>query len=104
MRTKFHSFFTDFPHLAKAEDLKPATVGEDRAVPRNEFMQTAELEDRRVTRPQEKVICVAENDARIKRFEHFLCEGLDSALCANRHEDRRFNLAVRSLDSSCASL
>src|SRR5215470_12810933 len=36
MRAEGHSFFTELPQLAEAEDLKSARIGENRAIPRHE--------------------------------------------------------------------
>ena len=52
MRAEAHAFVGDFAKLGKAEDLKAAGIGEDRAGPGHEFVQAAEFADQLVTRAQ----------------------------------------------------
>ena len=57
---KGYTFFLDVAELRERKDLKAAAVGENRALPSGEFMQTAELFYLVVSGTQVKVICVAE--------------------------------------------
>src|SRR5215510_34104 len=104
MRAELYALFPNLSQVAEAEDLEPAAVGQNRAVPRNEFAQPAQLEDGFVAGPEKKVIGVSENDSRVEVFEHLLRDGLDRAGGPDRHEDGRLDLAVGGPDPSGARL
>lgn len=46
------------------------------------------------------MVGVAENNARVKVFEHFLCQRFDRAARADGHKDGRFNFAVSGFDNA----
>ena len=100
VRAEFHALFPDLPQFAEAEDLEPAAVGQNRAIPRDEFAQPAQIEDGFVSGPEKKMVSVSENDSRVEAFEHLLGDGLDCAGGPDRHEDGRLDLAVGGPDPS----
>src|SRR5215470_11694969 len=104
MRAELHAILPNFSQVAEAEDLEPAAVGQNRAIPRDELAQSAQFEDGLVTGPQKKMVGVPENDAGIEIFEHLLGDSLDRAGGPDRHEDRRFDLAMGGFNPSGARL
>ena len=95
MRTKTDAFIGDFAQRGQAENLIAAGIGENRIAPGHEGMEAAELANQLVARTQIKVIGIGENDARAQFFERVLRKSLDRGGSAHRHEDRRFDYAVR---------
>ena len=89
-----NTFFSDFAHLAQAEDLETAAVGQDSLFPVHEFMQSSRFFDQVVTGPQEQVIRIAENDLGAHIVEFFRRQRLDRRLRADRHEHGRLEGAV----------
>ena len=64
-------------------------------------MQSAEITNSFVSRPEIEVIRVGQNDRRIYFVDELLrCNPLDRALRAHRHEDRRRNRSVVGMDQS----
>jgi hypothetical protein len=90
VRLKLDAFLAQFTKRVQTKDLKSTAVGQYRAIPGHEPMQTAEPVDRHMAGPEKEMIGVAENDRRAGRFEHLLRKSLDRPLCADWHEDRRF--------------
>src|SRR5262244_1604821 len=101
MRAELHALFPNLPQIAEAEDLEPAAVGQNRAIPRDELAQPAEIEDGFVAGPAKKMVGVSENDPRVEAFEHLLRDGLDRAGGPDRHEDGRLNFAVGRCNAAC---
>jgi len=52
VRTEAHAFIGDLPQFREAEHLVSAGIGENRAVPRHELVQSAQLANQCVPRPQ----------------------------------------------------
>jgi hypothetical protein len=90
--------------VAQGEDLEPAGVGEDRAVPRHEPVQPAELGDELLPGPEVQVVRVAEQDRRADRAQLVRVDGLDRSLRPDGHERRRRHVAVRGVQhaGSCS--
>ena len=80
------------------EDLKPARVGEQRAVPRHESVQPAELCDHVLAGANVQVVGVGEHDARAHGFEVGGGECAHAALRADGHEGRRLDRPVRQCE------
>src|SRR5580704_18371442 len=95
MRPKHHTFFIDLAQLVQAENLKAARVGEDRAPPRHKAVQSAQLPHSLNSRPQIKVISIAENDLGAEFFQSLLRNAFDRRDRAHRYKHRRLNLAMR---------
>ena len=98
VRLEFGSLLRDLATLGEAEDLIAAAVGQDRAVPADEAMQSAAARDELVTRTQVKVIGVAEDDLRARILEVREERPLYGALRADGHEGGRLHDAVRRLE------
>ena len=82
----------DLPQLRQAEDLEAAAVGQDRAVPAHE--RDAGRPSSRMSSlpgPQVQVIGVPEDDLGADLAQVDRGHGLDRALGADRHEDRRLD-------------
>ena len=95
VRAEAHTFIGDLPQFRETENLVAAGIGEDRAVPRHEFVQAAEFADERMPRPQIQMIRVSKDDLRAERFQRFLRQALHRGRRAHGHEHRRFNHSVR---------
>ena len=96
MRTKRDAVVGHFAEIAQAEDLKAARIGEDRVRPRHEFMQAAHLADQLMAGPEIQMIGIRKQNLNAELFEILLRLSLDRRGCANRHEDRRLDHAMRS--------
>ena len=94
---KGYTFFLDVAELRERKDLKAAAIGENRAVPAGEFMQTAELFYFIISGTQVKVICVAELYLTFYVFQvKSRNSALDRAACGDVHKSRSLNRPVRS--------
>ena len=96
MRAKRHSFFADLAQIGETENLKPARIRKDGAIPRHEPMHPAHSANRLDARPQEKMVGIREQNLDAQLFEHILRNALNRSQCPDRHEHRRLNLSVRS--------
>lgn len=95
MGAEKHAFFRDLAQIAEAEHLEATAIGEDRAIPVHEAVETAELTDKLMPWPQVQMIGIGKNDLRFCIFELVRRQGLDGGLGADRHEGWGFDLAVR---------
>ncbi len=104
MRAEQHALFGDLAQIAQAEDLEAAGVGEDGARPGHEAVQAAELADQFVAGAQEEMVGVGEDDlgVEIVRCQVALHDAFDRGLRADRHEDGRFDDAVRGVNEAGA--
>ena len=102
MRTERHAFLRDLAQVAEAEDLEPAAVRQDGAVPVHELVQAAGLADEVHARAQEEMIRIRENDARAEIAQLIRRDALDGRLRADRHEDWCREAAVRRVDDARA--
>jgi len=91
---EMHALLGDPPQGAEAEDLEPAAVGEDGAVPVHEPVETPVVPDQLVARTQVEVVGVAEDDLGPRLLEPRRGHGLDGSLRPHGHEDGRAHLAV----------
>lgn len=83
--------------------LKTAAVGQNRAVPSVELVQTAGLFENLDAGAQIEMICIAENDLGLHILAQFaLMHSLDTADCPYGHENRSADLAVVSRDQTGA--
>ena len=94
VRTKPYAFFRHLTQLVQTEDLESARVGQNGARPRHETVQPTQLAHLLHSRPQVKMVSVAEQDLRAHLLQFTWVERLDAALRAHRHEDRRLNDAM----------
>ena len=102
VRSKRNAFLLDLAQLIQAEYLKAARVGENGARPRHEAVQSAQFSDLLDAGPQIEVISVGEKDLNAEFFQSVLGNALDRGQCADRHEDRSLDFAVRSEQASTA--
>src|SRR5262249_18334635 len=98
--TKADALIGDFSKFGQTEYLITAGIGENGPVPGHEFVQTAQLANPLVAGTQIKVVGIAENDLRAEFFQRFVAEAFYRSLRAYGHENRRFDQAVRSGQSS----
>ena len=81
--------------VGQGEHLEAAAVCQQRAIPPIELMQATCRAQHLKTRTQIEVVGVAENDFGVDILLQFmLMNGFDAASGADRHEDRRGNVAV----------
>ena len=88
----------DFAKIVEAEDLEAAGIGEDGPRPGHEAVETAEALDAFVTGTKKQMVGVGEDNFRVEfRFQIALGESFDRGLCADGHEYRSFDNAMRGM-------
>ena len=92
----------DLAARGEAEHLISPAVGEDRPVPADEAMQPPAPRDEPFAGPQVQVIRVAQDDLRAGVDQLSMRQRLDCPLCPNRHEDRRVDDSVSSVQPPAA--
>ena len=97
VRLEGHAVVIEFAPRLEAEDLEPAAVGEDRAVPGHEPVQAAERDQRFTSGPQPEMIGVRKDDVRVDLAQVGRRNALDGGGGADRHEGRRLDGAVGEL-------
>src|SRR5262249_39547671 len=102
VRAELHSLFRNFSQTAEAEDLKAAGIGEQRALPTHEPVQSAQVANNLVSRPQIKMIGIAQDDLRAQLLKNVLGNGLHRTRRAARHKGRRLQGAVCSVNAAPA--
>ena len=103
MRAKGHAFLRDLAQFVQAENLEAAGVGENRARPGHEAMQSAQLADLLHPRPQVKMVGVPQKNLDAELFQNVLRDAFDRGQGSDRHEDRSFDYAVRRGQAAGAS-
>src|ERR1051326_1677270 len=88
-------FFGDLTKLVQAEDLKTARIGENRARPGHETVQSAKFADLIDTWAKEKMVGIAQENLDAQVFEKILRNSFYCRQGAHGHEDRSFDLAMR---------
>ncbi len=91
MGLKGHTLVIDLVQVCERKDLKPATVRQDRSLPVHETMQLTEPLDPLMSRPEVKMIRIAQNDLRPHALKILGAHGLHSSLRSHGHEDRRLD-------------
>ena len=100
MAAEGHALLLDLAVLGQAVDLIASGVRQDGPVPPHESMESSPLLQHVQSRPEVKVIGVAQDDVGVHHIrEHVLRHGFDRALGAHRHEDGRADGAVPGLQS-----
>ena len=94
MRAKCDALFGDFAQFVQAENLKAAGIGKDRARPRHEAVQSAEPSNRLDSRPQIKMIGIAEKNLDAEFFENVLRHSFHRCRRSHRHKHGGFDLAM----------
>jgi hypothetical protein len=100
MGLKTHTLFADPSQIPKAENLKPAAVGQDRAIPVHEGMEPPQAPDQFVPRPQKEVVGVGQDDLGSDFTKSLGKDRLDGPLGPDGHENRRFDHPMGSAESS----
>src|SRR5271154_5443374 len=95
MRAKAHTLIRHFAQLRKTKNLEAAGVRKNSARPGHEFVQTAELANQLMPRPQIEMVGVRKNDASAEFFERLVAQGFYRGLRPHRHERWRFNRPMR---------
>ena len=95
MRTELTTLFTQFSYTGQREDLKTATVGEDRFLPSVETVQATSLTEHLKSGSEIQMIGVAKDNLGLHLLAKlFKMHTLDSATRTYRHKYRGFYLAV----------
>ncbi len=103
MALEGHTFFLDFAPVRERMYLVPAAVGQDRALPAVEFVQTARFLQHLQTGPEVQVVGIAEANLRLDIVAEFvLVYGFYGGGSTDGHEDRGFDRAVVGLDEAGA--
>jgi hypothetical protein len=95
MTAEFDAVLAHGAQPLEREHLKPAGVGEDRAIPHHEAVQPAHVANEVIARPQVQMICVAEYHPGADGVQVVGVERLHRRERAHRHERRRLYHAVR---------
>ena len=101
MRTEPYALIGHSSQAVEAEDLKSAGIRKNGARPGHESVKTPELANRLVAGPQKQMIRVGEDDLGVDIAEEIARENpLNGRLCADRHEDRGLDVAVRRVQNA----
>ena len=103
MRVERYAFLGNVAQLGKAEHLKSAAVGQDRAVPAGKLVQAAHIGNDLITGTQVEMIGVAQHDLCADFFQ-IMCRkpAFDRGSSGNVLESRCLNRAVHSLELAAA--
>ena len=103
MGVERYAFLGNVAQLGKAEHLKSAAVGQDRAVPAGKLVQAAHIGNDLITGTQVEMIGVAQHDLCADLFQ-IMCRkpALDRGSSGNVLESRCLNRAVHSLELAAA--
>ena len=95
---EFDAFLGQLVEVGQAHHLVAAAVGQDRAIPVHEFMQSAEPGDPLRAGAQHQVVGVAEDDVRTRCTDAFRLHALHRRRGADRHEGGRADIAALHAD------
>ena len=99
---ELHAVLGDRAQVLEREHLEAARVREDRAVPRHEAVQSAQLAHEIVARAQVQVVGVREDHLRAEGTQLGGIERLHGRERPHRHERRRLDRAVRRAERAGA--
>jgi hypothetical protein len=102
MRAEGDALLGNFAQLGQRHHLKAAAIGEDRAVPLHEFVQTAQRGNPLGGGAQHQVIGIAQHNLGAGGLDRFTGHRLDGGGSANRHEGGRFGRAMRGVQPAPA--
>ena len=94
VRPEGHALVGHPVSIGEAEHLEPARIGEDRAVPAHERVQSAQRRHDLLTGPEGQVVGVRQEHPRPGGAELVGRHALDRGLGADRHERRRLHRAA----------
>ena len=107
MRTELYAFFCQFSNTGKRKDLKPSAIGQYRALPTVEFMQSAGAFEYVKTGAEVKMIGISQYDLSLDVVSQFMqVDGFYRTDCPHRHEYGGLDLSVigRDKSGSCPAL
>jgi hypothetical protein len=99
---KCNAVVTNVAQLRQRKHLKSAAVRQDRSIPAHELVESAHVADQFTAWPKVKVIRVSQNDLGPDLLQMQRSERFHRALRSDRHEDRRLNFAMPSLQTAPA--
>ena len=88
MGPKCDTVFGDAPQLAVAKYLKSTAVGEHRAIPGDEAMQSTQFVNELMPGPQIEVVSIPKDDLSSQRLKFLLGYCLDRTRSPDWHEHR----------------
>jgi hypothetical protein len=101
MRLEDDTILADFGEGVEAEDLESARVGEDRAGPGHELVESTKGADGLVAGPEEEVVGIREDDPGVELgFDVAREDSFECGLGADGHEYGGFDDAVSGVDES----
>src|SRR6185437_6310972 len=103
MGTKLDSLFSNFAQLVEAENLEPAGVGKNAALPRHKPVQPAHLAEGFMSGSQIEVIRIAEKNLDAKLFQNVLRHAFDGTQRSDGHEHWSLDFAAWGSDAAEAS-
>ena len=96
MRAESHAFLGHLAQFVQTENLETAGVGENRARPRHETVQPAQLAHLLDSRPQIKMVGIAQQNLYAEFLQNVLRHAFHRRQSSDRHEYRSFDYAMRS--------
>ncbi len=90
--------------MRQRENLKSARVCQHGAIPINKAVDAAQALEHLGARTEQQMIRVRENHARSRCCKAVDCLRLDGRLRSDRHKNRRLDVAVESVEFSCARI
>ena len=98
MGAEHDAVFLNIVDLRERKNLKSAAIGQNWAIPVHEFMQAARFLHELVPGTKVEVVRIAEYDVCFYVQQIARGHRLDGRLRADRHEDRRFDVAMRGME------
>ncbi len=102
VRREGDAVVVETPPALEAKDLKAARIGEDRAIPRHEAMESARRLDRRDAGTQPEMIRVGKHDLRLRLAQLRRRHAFHRRRGADRHEAGRLDVAVRQAQAAAS--
>jgi hypothetical protein len=102
MALEGHALFVELAQARERHDLEAAAVGQDRPLPADKIVQSAEPRNTLGARTQHQMIGIAEDDVGAKIPHLIEIHGLDRANGSDRHEGRRADRSARRQDLAAA--
>ncbi len=92
-----YPFIVDLVDVAQRENLEPARIGQNRVGPIHELVQSTQIGDDFITRPQVEMVRICQNQAGLHGFQLSRGDGLDRCLGSHRGKKRGFQGAMRRM-------
>jgi hypothetical protein len=104
MVLKVHTLLGDAAEFGKGENLKTATVGENRTIPAHEGMKSPEIADDLFSGTDMEVVGIAQDNACAEGSEFVRRDSFDRSLRAHGHKNRRLHISPPGMQNASASL